>query len=100
MASDARSIPAIRPVARCSGGGRARSRAREPVPVPRHGRLLMIWTGQAPIVRALGLQGEEVAVNVVPGPRGIAAVPVYREGPTPFDPGAGVPGPAPLQAAP
>ena len=72
----------------------------EPVPVPRHGRLLMIWTGRAPVVRALGPQGEEIAVDVVPGPRGIAAVPVCREGPTPFDPGAGVPGPAPPETAP
>ena len=54
-------------------------RRGEPVPVPRHGRLLLIWTERAPVVRALGPQGEEIASAKVVTPRpGIAAVPVYR----------------------
>jgi len=34
---------------------------QRPRPVPRHGRLLVVWTDRAPVVRALGRHGEELA---------------------------------------
>jgi hypothetical protein len=34
---------------------------RAPLPVPRHGRLMVIWTERAPVVRALGPQDEEIS---------------------------------------